>query len=291
MMGYTGMASTTFTDRPDPQEARRRELARFLRAMRDRLSPDALALPVSRRRRARGLLREEVAQAAGMSVTWYTWMEQARPVQPSGHALGGLARALRLDAAERAHLFRLARPDLRPAPAGRSGNGPSPALTAFMHGLAPHPAYLLDERWDVLAWNAPAMRLLGDFGGDGAASRNIMARLFLDPAWRRLFVEWEVIARSVCAQFRRVTASLCADPDFLAFLAMLERESPDFAALWSEHRVEDPPSWRKTLDHPQAGRLRFDFANLHPLGESAGVSLTVYTPADAETAQRFHALL
>jgi transcriptional regulator with XRE-family HTH domain len=167
----------------DPAAAERRALARFLKAMRDRVSPADAGVAVTSRRRAKGLLREEVAQAAGVSVTWYTWMEQARPTNPSLRVLDGLARALQLDAAEREQLIRLARPDLRPAPP--ASRGLSAPLTTLLHGLAPHPAYATNVRGDVIAWNAPAARLLGDFAAPGCG--NLLRRLFLDPAWRRLF--------------------------------------------------------------------------------------------------------
>jgi transcriptional regulator with XRE-family HTH domain len=264
----------------------RRELARFLKAMRERISPVEAGVAVTPRRRAKGLLREEVAQAAGVSVTWYTWMEQARPTNPSLRVLDGLARALRLDATERAHLVRLARPDLRPA-ATRTAALSAP-LDALLHGLAPHPAYAFNARWDVIAWNAPAACLLGAFA---PGRDNVLRRLFLDPGWRSLFAEWDAIARSAVAQFRASTAHLLAEPDLADLVAELQRESPAFAGLWAAQGVEAAPVWMKTLDHPEAGRLRFTYASFQPDSTDEGLRFTIYTPADAQTKQRARALL
>jgi transcriptional regulator with XRE-family HTH domain len=269
----------------DHAATERRALARFLKAMRERVSPQEAGVAVTARRRAKGLLREEVAQAAGVSLTWYTWMEQARAANPSLRVLDGLARALRLDATEREHLIRLARPDLRPAPP--PSRGLSEPLTTVLHALAPHPAYATNVRGDVIAWNAPAARLLGDFAAPNCG--NLLRRLFVDPVWRRLFTNWDVIAPSAVAQFRAATVHLMGELE--AFVHELERESSEFAALWRGQDVEHPPAWRKTLDHPEAGLLRFDYAVLRPHGADEHLRFTIYTPADTETEQRFARLL
>lgn len=271
--------------------SKRQELAKFLRAMRERAKPAAAGLAVSSRRRAPGLLREEVAQAAGISATWYTWMEQARPTNPSQQVLDGLARALHLNPAERAHLFQLARPDLRPHTSMVPSANLSDALTDVLNGLAPHPAYAMNVQWDVIAWNMPAAELVGDFDKIDPVRGNILARLFLDPDWRRLFEDWDGLAQSSVEQFRAISAPISVDPDFISFVEMLGRASPEFSRLWKQHGVRNPPAWLKSLNHPKAGRLSFHYATFRPDGVTDDMRFTIYTPADDDTKQRFLNLL
>lgn len=261
---------------------RRRDLAQFLRDRRERLSPAAIGLAVGRRRRAKGLLREEVAQAAGIGVTWYTWLEQARTVTPSPRVVDGLARALRLDAAERAHLFRLARPDLEPASAINLVRELPAPLQRALAALSPHPAYAVNAMWDVIGWNAPAARLFGDFGRFPAEQRNILWLLFCDPDWAKLFAAIGAIRESAVAQFRATTARLAADPGFLHFLKSLGQASPEFHALWRRRDVREPAALHKDLAHPKLGRLALDYATFRPDGIE-DVRFTIYMPADGRT--------
>jgi transcriptional regulator with XRE-family HTH domain len=254
----------------------RHELGRFLKSRRERLKPADLGLKPGLRRRAPGLLREEVASAAGMSATWYTWMEQGRPTNPSAPLLERLAKVLKLDAAERAHLFRLAKPD----PIAKL-SVLDPSLETLLRGLHPHPAYAFDRLWNVVAWNDAATALLGTFDPTDPLRGNVLVRLFRDPSWRMLFVDWETIARSAVAQYRAATAGLA---ERRAVLRALEETSPDFVALWKEQDVAATPAWRKLLDHPKAGRLVFDYAAL-AAGEQ--FHITIYTPADQATAEAF----
>jgi transcriptional regulator with XRE-family HTH domain len=269
---------------------RRKDLALFLRGRRERISPTAAGLTVGSRRRAKGLLREEVAQMAGVGVTWYTWLEQARPITPSVHVIDNLARALRLDAAERAHLFRLARPELEPVPATRLADTLSAPLQRALKGLEPHPAYAINMMWDVIGWNAPAVRLFGDFGKLPPERRNIIDLLFCHPAWERLFADCQAIRESSVAQFRASTARLGADPGFLRFVEAMGRVSPEFQALWRRQDVREPQARRKELDHPQAGRLSCDYVTMRPDGDD-DVRFTIYMPADARSAKKLDALL
>ncbi len=280
-------------DRADTEaEARRRrELGRFLRHRRERVRPDQLGIAVRRRRRAPGLLREEVAEIAGVSVTWYTWLEQARATNPSARVLEGLASALCLAPAERSHLYRLARPDLEPsAPRGPSEQL-SPTLEALLHGLAPHPAYAINARWDVLAWNQPAAIVFDGFAQLAAGERNIMHRLLFDPGWRRLFAAWESIVESAVAQFRASTVHLAADPELAGFLSRMAAGSPRFARLWKRQEVALPPTCVKTIDHPRAGAMTLNYATLRPDSDTEDVRFTIYTPADALSGERLRQLL
>ncbi len=270
-------ATTAATGQSDFDLIRRKELAGFLRARRD-ATPSPMPRP--HRRRAPGLLREEVAAAAGISTTWYVWLEQARPVRVSARTLDGLARALHLDVAERDYLARLARPgrsDPVAAPSGSAGEG----LAALVQSL-PHPAYVLDRVWNVVAWNAPAAALFGGFGA--GRPTNLLVRLFLDPGWRALFVDWADVARSATFQFRAATAELSGDPRREAVVAGLTESSEAFAAWWAQPEVAAPAVWEKRLDHPGIGRLRMAYATYRPEGGDEHARLVIYRPADEGSA-------
>jgi transcriptional regulator with XRE-family HTH domain len=266
-------------------DGRRRDLAQFLRDRRERIAPAAAGVRAGARRRARGLLREEVAMIAGVGVTWYTWLEQARPIKPSVRVLGSIASALRLSDVERTHLFRLARPDLEPAPPAQLVTSVSHSLQRTMDGLAPNPAYATNAVWDVIGWNKPAARVFGDFARIEAERRNLLHLIFCDPAWRELFVGWETISAFAVAQFRESTARLGGDARFRDLVRMLECDSDGFRKHWRRRDVHQPVPQSKVLDHPQAGRLDLEYATFQA-DSDRDVRLTIYTPADAQSAQR-----
>ena len=145
--------------------------------------------------------------AAGISVTWYTWLEQGRSVRVSSQTLNGIARALRLTPTERAHLRTLAEAAASPGHAARITSAASPTLRAVVDALAPHGAYAINGRWDVLHANGAAHALLGNFGTAPGVTDNILRRLFLDGDWRRRFTQWESVTASAVAQFRASTGS------------------------------------------------------------------------------------
>lgn len=276
----------------DPGQAKRREeLSRFLRDRRARVRPEAVGLPVGRRRRAPGLLREEVAQIAGVSSTWYTWLEQARATKPSARVLDGLAKALCLNPTERRHLYRLARPDLVPNAASTERETLPAPLHALLNGLMPHPAYVIDARWDVIAWNASAAIVFGGFEHLGPGERNILHRLLLDPDWRQLFVDWEAIVESSIAQFRAATVHLAADPGVTELVASLAKRSERFARLWRRQDVAHSRATQKKLRHRSGHVLTFNYATFSPDGADRDVRFTIYTPADRESSEALQAVL
>lgn len=268
----------------DSAQQGRQELARFVRAMRDRLLPQQVGLAASPRRRAKGLLREEVAQRAGISATWYTWIEQARPTNPSLPVLARLARALNLSAVERSHLINLARPDVGASRLRSGAELPAP-LVATLHGLMPFPVYVVDTCWNVIAWNAAAAELFGDFAAIEPPERNILRLLFLDSRWRSLFVDWDTVVESAVAQYRGATAMQVNDPAWQAHIATLAARSPEFARLWERQNVRDGAVWRKTIKHPEAGRLVFDYATLRPDSSYGDIQFVIYTPAVADSTE------
>lgn len=194
------MTTSSHEDSAPPLDASpARALGDFIRAHRERLSPQAVGLPPGPRRRTPGLRREEVAQLCGVSPTWYTWIEQGRPVSASAEALARIAVALQLSRAERAYLFELAaqRDPAEPDPAASD----APAMLLKTVQLVNAPAYVLDRQFTALAWNAPASDL---FVGwlDGEHDRNLLRYTFLSPQARRLIVDWEIRARRLAAEYR-----------------------------------------------------------------------------------------
>jgi len=268
--GDTGSATTTF----DADTQRRDELALFLKAKRAALSPQSVGLRPARRRRASGLLREEVAQRAGISPTWYTWLEQGREINPSAEVLDRLAEALLLTASERAHLVTLAKP--KAAATLQFTREAPPMLISWINGLE-QPAYVLNGRWDVLAWNESARRMLGDFATLASEDRNILRMTFLWDHWRTLFADCEDLAASVVAQFRAEAARHAGVPDVLALTSQLARDSAEFAALWQRRQLDVARLKSKRLRHPELGSIDLTYAPLRPRGVASDLSVIVYS--------------
>lgn len=219
-------------------ERTRSELAEFLRTRRERLSPEDLGLPNGRRRRTPGLRREEVAALAGVGLTWYTWLEQGREIGVSADFLDNLARVLKLDAAERRHLFLLAH-ERPPAEPGKTFCTVPSLAGRLVEDLAPHAAYIINLRWDVLAFNPPADSLFG-FAKHDSGRRNLLRLLFTDPAMRDAIVDWEDQAPAMLASFRRDFAAAREDADAKGVVAELEAVSPEFKRWWRSQDVHAP---------------------------------------------------
>lgn len=248
-------------------DARQREFGDFLRSRRERLTPASVGLPNGFRRRTPGLRREEVALLAGVGTTWYTWLEQGRDVRPSAEVLNALAEALRLDPAERQHLFILAD---RPSPAALM-TGPEhvpEALIRMLNSMTDQPAYVLGRRWDVLAWNEAAVAVFGDFGRLEGDARNIIYMMFANESHRQLLADWDDLAPLSLAMFRADSARYAGDPDFERLIALLMAVSPEFRTWWPRHDVMHQPSTVKRIQHPSAGQLVFEYMSLDVIGHS-----------------------
>ncbi len=250
-------------------------LGDFLRTRRRRLDPEGR--PSLRRRRTPGLRREEIAEAAGIGVDWYTRLEQGRGGRPSAGVVDGLARALRLDRAEAEHLRKLAAEPLRATFAPETA---PPALIRMIEKF-PQPAYLTGRRWDVLAVNAAALALYGGGFLDGGRLPNVVAFVLVNPAGRALFGEgWEAQARRMTAQFRVAYDAFAGDPAFAALVAELEAGCPGFRGWWEAHDVRAAPSGVKRLRHAARGWTTYEYATFQ-CNEDPAVKLTVYTPVEA----------
>jgi transcriptional regulator with XRE-family HTH domain len=266
-----GSATTSF----DANIQRRNELALFLKAKRAALSPQSVGLRPARRRRASGLLREEVAQRAGISPTWYTWLEQGREINPSADVLDQLAEALLLTASERVHLVTLAKPSAAASTRQFSREVP-PMLVSWINGLG-QPAYVLNGRWDVLAWNESTCRMLGDFGSLANEDRNILRMIFLWDHWHTLFADCDGLAASAVAQFRAETARHAGAPEVQALTNKLAQDSAEFATLWQERQLDVMQLKAKRLRHAELGIVDLTYAPLRPRGVANDLSVVVYS--------------
>lgn len=261
-----------------PSAAPRAELGAFLRAHRARISPEMAGLPAGTRRRTPGLRREEVAHLAGISATWFTWMEQGRDVSISPHALARLAIVLRLTRAERTYLFDLAG---KRDPEGDSAAGPdvlAGEVRAAVETIAA-PAYVLDATATALAWNAAAAALFRGWLDASASERNLLRFLILDPAARRLIPDYEDRVRRVVAEFRADFGRHPDDPRFAALVASLKRDSALFARLWDEQAVHAREGGLRRFLHPERGPLAFRQVTFH-LAARDDLKLSILVPED-----------
>jgi transcriptional regulator with XRE-family HTH domain len=262
-------------------QARREELADFLKARRAALQPVDVGLAGGGRRRTPGLRREEVAAIAGVGTTWYTWLEQGRDVRASLDVLEALARALKLTTAERAHLITLGRGEQAPPPPPER-EYVSPTVRRLIENLDPSPAYLLGRRWDYLAWNRSCSVVFGDLSEVPTGKRNQIWLTFMDPARRELMgPEWERGARRLVARFRADYASHVGDPQFDKLVDSLLEHSPEFRTWWRRHEVASSGEGRKEILHPVAGKLIFEHAMFRH-GGNPEHRLLLYSPLPDE---------
>jgi transcriptional regulator with XRE-family HTH domain len=271
-------------------EQRRSDLARFLRARRARLTPQQVGLPQGGRRRTPGLRREEVADLAGVGVSWYTWLEQGRPITASVPVLDSLARVLRLDAVERAHLFLLARGEV-PASAPPVTEQVGPAVQQILDALGAYPAYVVNARWDVVAWNEAACHVFTDFATLTPRERNLLRFLFTHPLPRHLYVDWAGAARRTLALVRASTGPYLGELWFAALVEEMSNASPEFAAWWPCGDVSGIPEGGKELNHPVVGRLALQPTPLQ-VAQMPDLWMIVYTPlAGTQAAVKLQHLL
>ena len=261
------------------------ELGSFLRACRDRSSPDAVPSLLPGDRRVPGLRREELAVMAGVSVDYYIRLEQGR-VRPSDSVLEAVAKALRLDAAETAHLWTLAR-RAHGLPSTAPETRPAPGVERLIELVAPAPAVLMDHCCDVLAWNASGAALDPTLASAPPDRRNLARRVFLDPAAREFFPEWQALAEEVASLLRLNANRFAGDARLEALVKELIDGSDAFRELWDRNQVSDKTRGRKVIAHPLVGRMELTFEAV-AIPEAPGQMLMVYM---AEPGTPSHAAL
>ncbi|AKJ12696.1 XRE family transcriptional regulator [Streptomyces incarnatus] len=262
------------------------EVGDFLRSRRARIQPEEVGLPGHGRRRVPGLRREEVAQLAGVSVDYYIRLEQGRGTSVSDAVLDAIARVLRLDETEQAYLRTVARPRRRRGRRQRS-EGPRvrPGIQILLDGMERSPAFVLNPRMDVLAWNALGDALNG-FSRVTAAERNIPRQVFLESAGRDLYPEWHAVAAQTVAHLRVNAGRHADDAELCALVGELSLKSEDFRRMWADHEVRECAYGVKKVRHPVAGLLTLPFETL-TIPAAPDQVIVVYTPEPgSETAER-----
>jgi transcriptional regulator with XRE-family HTH domain len=268
-------------------EHRRPELAAFLRSRRERITPADVGMPGGLRRRTPGLRREEVAQLAGVGITWYTWLEQGRPINVSVQVLEAIARTLRLDQAEREHLFRLAGVPSVAVPA--THDRLEPQVQSVLDGIADLPAAVLNSRYDVLAWNAAyaAMWPLIMWGG---SRRNLLWSAFVTPGCCSSFVNRDQELPQMVGTFRASFGRHLGEPAWTDLIQRLSAASPEFAEMWAAHDVAVPTTRVKVFRHAAVGEVRLSVVSFAVVA-TPETRMAVYTTVDQESRERLDWLI
>jgi transcriptional regulator with XRE-family HTH domain len=263
-------------------------LGTYLKDRRAKLDPAAFGFPLMRRRTP-GLRREEVAQRANVSATWYTWLEQGRGGAPSADVLDRIARAMMLTDVEREHLFLLGlgRP---PEVRYRAPEGITPRLQRLLDTLGHSPAFIRTATWDVIAWNKAAAAVLTDYGALPDGQRNVLRMMFRDSRVRAAQSNWQSVARYVVASFRADVARAGAARNVQSLVDELCATSPEFAAMWRDNDVQGHGDGVKVLHHPIAGKLSMEFSGFAVDGRP-DLAMVVYNPATPADADKIRALL
>ncbi|GGG77506.1 helix-turn-helix transcriptional regulator [Paenibacillus radicis (ex Gao et al. 2016)] len=255
------------------------ELAHFLRNRRERLTPKQAGLPEAGRRRTPGLRRGEVAMLAGVSLEWYTYLEQGRSIHVSAEVLEGLAVALQLDAAERKHMFLLAHRQ-PPPEQSRAQSEVSPVLQRFLDSQGLNPACAMDARMNIVAWNEAMYILNGDLSKVSEKQRNLLWGTFTSADFRKMKgSQWEEHARRTVAQFRADYARYGDDPWWGEQVLSLSELSEEFRTYWEQHDVLDYSHAHKIMQHPVVGELAFDYISFQPLDKS-DLQISIHIPLD-----------
>ena len=257
-------------------------LAAFLKDRRTRLDPAAFGF--SGRRRTPGLRREEVAQRANISPTWYTWLEQGRGGAPSADVLNRIASGLMLTEPEREHLFMLGlgRP---PEVRYKSTDGITPRLQRLLDTLDASPAFVKTATWDVVAWNAAAAVVLTDYGKLPEGQRNLLRQIFSSPSLRAKQHDWEGLARFVVGAFRADAARAGAMSEVSDLVDELSKSSPEFAAFWGENDVRLQSDGLKRIEHPDLGTVELEYSAFSVDGRP-DLGMMVYNPVDPAMAAK-----
>jgi transcriptional regulator with XRE-family HTH domain len=261
---------------------RRTELAAFLRSRRGRISPADVGMPAGLRRRTPGLRREEVAQLAGVGITWYTWLEQGRPINVSVQVLDAIARTLRLDQAECEHLYRLAGIPSVTVPAAHDRL--EPEVQTVLDAVRDLPAAVMNSRYDVLAWNAPYAAMWPRVRDD-EWRRNLLWASFVTPECCSTFVNCAQELPQMVATFRASFGRHVGEPAWTDLIQSLCAASPEFEEMWAAHDVGVPTTRVKVFRHAAVGEVRLSVVSFAVVA-TPETRMAVYTPVDQESRER-----
>lgn len=263
-------------------------LGSFLRDRRTRLDPATFGFAAGRRRTP-GLRREEIAQRANISPTWYTWLEQGRGGAPSADVLNRLATGLMLTEPEREHMFILALGH-PPEPRYKEPEGISPRLQRVLDAMPVSPAMLRTATWEVVAWNRAAATVLTDYSKLPREERNILRLMFSNARIRAAQDDWMRVAQYVVATFRADAARAGATAEITQLVEELSRTSPEFEALWRNTDIANHGDGQKRLHHPVLGPIELEFSTFAVEGRP-DLTMMVYNPSTPETAEAVRRLV
>jgi transcriptional regulator with XRE-family HTH domain len=268
----------------DPHRA---QLSEFLRSCRARLSPHDVGLPETARRRTPGLRREDVAVLAGVSLTWYTWLEQGRAVRASERVLENICTTLRMSSDERDYLFSLVQS--RPAPLAPHLEALQvPASVVRMMNSLDVPAYVMTMRWDIVAWNAMVTATFRDYGAMAPDRRNLIRILLKeDPQYQVDPQEYYAIARRVLSKLRVDYSQAADDPAFDALIEEMTASCPIFAKLWGSTEICTRAEGLHTWSHPTEGAIAFEHTS-YAIEGAPTLRVIIFAPQDAESAAKLH---
>lgn len=268
---------------------RRKELGVFLRSRRERLSPEQFGLENHTSRRTKGLRREEVALLSGVSLTWYTWLEQGRDIRVSSQVLESLSRTLRLSKEETSYLYELSEQKSLVS----SAHYPDkviPSLHHILNSLEDCPSYIMDERWNTVAWNKAACSIFGDFEKMDELERNNLWRMFTNQSYRQIFKNWEELAQRLLAQFRVFYGRHLDDHWYRYLVKKLNEESLEFQTWWPDYNIAGTQSGIKNVIHPKVGSFSLQHNSLLT-AENSDITLTIYTPITSEDREKMLKLI
>jgi len=268
---------------------RNKQLGEFLKTRRARINPEMVGLPSGGRRRTAGLRREEVAQLAGISVDWYTWLEQGRNIHVSTQVLEEIARVLQLTGSEKRHLFLLAEQAI-PIENNENKIQISSSLQYFLDYQNPCPAYVTNSRWDFVAWNQAACEVFGDYNKMSDLERNSVWRTFTSTYMMNLLDRWEEHAQRRLAQFRDSHGKYIDDPWWNEMIENLSKKSDKFKEWWPQYEIMGAPEGNKVLHHPKVGKMILDHISFH-VSDAPDLLVTVHLAKTEETLKKLQKLL
>lgn len=257
-------------------ENRYKELADFLKTRRAKILPSQVGINTATRRRTPGLRREEVAHLAGIGITWYTWLEQGREIHVSAQVIESISKVLLLDTQERNHLYLLANQPL-PVDIPEYQGIVSPLLQHFLDSLLYSPSIIIDQHWNVIAWNKASIVILGDFNKMNCRQRNIVWAMFTDEKFKQLYVDWNTYAKALVSNFRSTCGKYIQDPWLIQFVNDLKKKSSEFDHLWSLHEITTNNEVYKQINHPSVGMLDFEVCNFVVTNNEV-LKMIIHTP-------------
>jgi transcriptional regulator with XRE-family HTH domain len=267
------------------KQTRYEALSAFLKSKRSKINPQSVGLPMGTRRRTPGLRREEVAQIAGVSTTWYTWLEQGRDIKVSSSVLEAIATALQLNNDERKYLFDLAlEANQNVSQQEIQQTKIPPSLEKILSELKHCPTYITDRHFQIVGWNRAAAHVFLDFEEIPWEQRNLIRLVFTRKELRALAVNWEHFVKGFLAIFRAYYGQYVGDEWYNRFLEEMTEFHPDFHSLWQESQVSIAPEVQIEFRHAKAGKMLFNLTSLQIQGDM-DLRCSVFTPVEESTTE------